>query len=1070
LYTRPNSPGLSRPILNKGSVSPFLYIVRKSEHRSQKNGFAAASFVAQLVLLALLAGCALNPGSQQAQPSVSLNLAVSPTTLNLGNVTVSDPSGAQPILVSNNGSESITVNNIAASGPFAFAGKTLPTTLNAGQSMTVNVTFAPTASGAASGSLTITSTAANSPTVVTLKGNGVASSSPLDLTVAPGSLSFGSVTVSDPSPAQPILISNNSSGTITVNNIGVSAPFASVGNILPTTLAAGQSMTVNVTFAPTASGAASGSLTITSTAANSPTAVALKGTGVASSSPLDLTVAPGSLSFGSVTVSDPSPAQPILVSNNSSGSITVNSIAVSAPFASVGNTLPMTLTAGQSMTVNVTFAPIASGAANGSLTIISTAANSPSVVTLKGTGVASSSPLDLTVAPGSLSFGSVTINNPSPAQPILISNNSSGTITVNNIGVSAPFASVGNTSPMTLTAGQNMTVNVMFTPTASGAASGTLTITSTAANSPSVVTLKGTGVASSSPLDLSVAPGSLSFGSVTASNPSPAQPIVVANNSSGTITVSGISVSRPFATAGNTLPTTLTAGQSMTVNVTFTPTASGTASGSLTITSTAANSPTAVSLAGTEATCNITFNPGENLPAIVSASAPGTTFCFTPGTYRMTTYITPKSNDVFIGSAPGAILNGSQLVTSWTSSGSYWVASNQPQLIAQTADLCLVSTSTACQFSDALFLDNQPLNRVMSLPEVVPGTFYRDYSSQQIYIADNPTGHAMEVIVCTHPILASGTGADGVTIQGLTIEKFAGDIGGAVQGNSTWIIQNDEVRLNHGDGIGADGKLWGNYSHNNGAFGVEGGYASTAMDVENNELAFNNWADFYNGGGAHFVYATNLIVRNNYSHDNNGEGFHTDGDSANVLYEYNHTKNNTNAGILHEISWDAIIRYNLLEDETSVFPQFQINGNSLWVNYAIGFSNSSNVQVYGNTITNCTNGIGGVLDFRGNSTLGPHTGQPYLLQNLEVHDNTFSKISNIAVGIVKSSKPPGYDNSVYTSWNNHFTNDTYILANSDGLYFTWMDTSGKHAYATYTWTQWQSFGNDVGGTLNGSNP
>jgi len=89
------------------------------------------------------------------------------------------------------------------------------------------------------------------------------------------------------------------------------------------------------------------------------------------------------------------------------------------------------------------------------------------------------------------------------------------------------------------------------------------------------------------------------------------------------------------------------------------------------------------------------------------------------------------------------------------------------------------------------------------------------------------------------------------------------------------------------------------------------------MNVQGNEFAFNNWANFLNGGGSKFEYATNLIVRNNYSHDNYGPGFHTDADSLNVLYEYNHTKNNVNAGLQHEISWDAIIRYNLFEDETA---------------------------------------------------------------------------------------------------------------------------------------------------------
>src|ERR1700728_3509737 len=277
-------------------------------------------------------------------------------------------------------------------------------------------------------------------------------------------------------------------------------------------------------------------------------------------------------------------------------------------------------------------------------------------------------------------------------------------------------------------------------------------------------------------------------------------------------------------------------------------------------------------------------------------------------------------------------------------SGSYCAASNQPQLIPQTSDDCLSSTSIACQFADAVFLDNKPLNRVMSLADVVPGTFYRDYGSRQIYIADDPAGHSLEAIVCSRPFLANGTGADGVTIQGLTIEKFAGDTSGAVQGGATWTIQGNEVRLNHGDGIYASGNILGNYSHDNGDFGLEGGFASTAMDVENNELAYNNWANFANGGGAKFEYATNLVVRNNYAHDNYGPGLHTDADSLNVLYEYNHTKNNINAGLQHEISWDAVIRYNLFEEEITAIPAS--GSGSLWDHNSIGILNSSNVQIY----------------------------------------------------------------------------------------------------------------------------
>jgi len=781
---------------------------------------------------------------------------------------------------------------------------------------------------------------------------------------------------------------------------------------------------------------------------------------------LALALSTTSLSFGNVTVNSSSVAQSATVSNNSTGTITVSAITVSGPFTSAGNVLPTTLNPGESVTFNVIFKPSASGAASGSLTINSSAKNSPSVVSLAGTGVSTSVAGNLTISPSSLTFGTELVSNSSPAESISVSNNSTGTIRVNAITVSGPFTSGGNTLPTTLNQGESMTFNVIFKPSASGAANGSLTINSTAHNSPSVVALTGTGVSTPAQGNLNISPSNLSFGTEPVSSSSPAQSILVSNNGTGSITVSSVGVSGPFAVTGGSSPVTLNAGQSLTLNATFAPNSAGAATGSVTINSTGGNSPATVTLAGTGATCDTMISPGENLPQIVSAHPEGTTFCFNAGVYRMTTYMLPKSNDVFLGLSPAADLNGSQLVTSWMQSGSYWAASNQPQLIPQTSDDCLSSTSIACQFADAVFLDNKPLNRVMSLADVVPGTFYRDYGSRQIYIADDPAGHSLEAIVCSRPFLANGTGADGVTIQGLTIEKFAGDTSGAVQGGATWTIQGNEVRLNHGDGIYASGNILGNYSHDNGDFGLEGGFASTAMNVQGNEFAFNNWANFLNGGGAKFEFATNLVVRNNYSHDNNGAGFHTDGDSAFVLYEYNHTKNNTNAGIQHEISWDAVIRYNVLEDETAVFPQYE--STSTWANYAIGILNSSNVQIYGNTMTNCVNGVSGVLAVRShNSAYGPHAGQPYLLQNLDVHDNTFTQISNSAAGVVKASN---YDNSVYTNWNNHFTNDSYILADPSGLNFTWMDSSGKHAYAAYTWTQWQSFGNDAQGTLQLSPP
>src|SRR6476659_349029 len=73
----------------------------------------------------------------------------------------------------------------------------------------------------------------------------------------------------------------------------------------------------------------------------------------------------------------------------------------------------------------------------------------------------------------------------------------------------------------------------------------------------------------------------------------------------------------------------------------------------------------------------VNVNPANNIETIVNANAAGTTFVIAAGTYRMQS-VTPKSGDIFDGQ-PGAILNGSRLLTSFSRSGSYWVASGQTE-------------------------------------------------------------------------------------------------------------------------------------------------------------------------------------------------------------------------------------------------------------------------------------------------------------------------------------------------------------------------------------------------------
>ena len=139
-----------------------------------------------------------------------------------------------------------------------------------------------------------------------------------------------------------------------------------------------------------------------------------------------------------------------------------------------------------------------------------------------------------------------------------------------------------------------------------------------------------------------------------------------------------------------------------------------------------------------------------------------------------------------------------------------------------------------------------------------------------------------------------------VTVQNLVIEKYDPPIqNGAIQGGQGWTIQDNEVRLNYAVGItGRDGsKLIGNYVHDNGQMGL-GGSGNNIL-VQGNEIAKNGyWSGIdvnWEGGGFKFANTDNLVVRGNYSHDNNGSGMWTDIDNIHTLYEDNVVVHNTGA-------------------------------------------------------------------------------------------------------------------------------------------------------------------------------
>lgn len=217
-------------------------------------------------------------------------LSASPSSLSFGSVATKSSATLSETITSS-GSSALTVNSASVTGAgYTLVAGSFPETLNPNQSLTLQVKFTPTATGAATGKLTISSNSASGATaVISLSGTGTTAGTP-QLTVGATSLSFGRVADSS-SATLSLTLTSSGSSAVTVNSATITgAGFSIVGGSFPLTLNASQSATVKVQFSPTTAGAATAKLTITSNSASgSPALVALSGTGTSVAHSVSLT-------------------------------------------------------------------------------------------------------------------------------------------------------------------------------------------------------------------------------------------------------------------------------------------------------------------------------------------------------------------------------------------------------------------------------------------------------------------------------------------------------------------------------------------------------------------------------------------------------------------------------------------------------------------------------------------------------------------------------------------------------------------------------------------------------------
>jgi len=233
----------------------------------------------QMVALKLASAPVASP-----PPTTTPAASVSPSSLTFASQTVGATSAAQTVTLNNTGNAALTLSGIALTGTnagdFALTSG-CGSSVAAGTTCTLSVTFKPTASGTRSAAITLTDNASGGSQSVSLSGTG-ASAATATLSLSSTSLAFGNQPIATTSSTQTITLTNT--GTAALNITGLSVTGANSSDYNETTacgssIAAGANCTIAVMFTPSAAGTRTAALSIADNATGSPQAVSLSGSG-----------------------------------------------------------------------------------------------------------------------------------------------------------------------------------------------------------------------------------------------------------------------------------------------------------------------------------------------------------------------------------------------------------------------------------------------------------------------------------------------------------------------------------------------------------------------------------------------------------------------------------------------------------------------------------------------------------------------------------------------------------------------------------------------------------------------
>ncbi len=311
------------------------------------------------------------------------------------------------------------------------------------------------------------------------------------ITLSPTSLTFGSQAVGTVSASQNITVTNTGTTVVKFKSITVTAQYELTQNC-GTGLKVGGSCVLSVSFAPTATGTITGTVTVLDSV-GSPQTASLTGTGT-SGGPA-VTLSPTSLTFPTQVFHTTSAAQNVTLTNSGTSTLALTSFTIlgtnSGDFSQT-NTCGTTLAPGASCTISVTFTPLAKNARTASLSIADNATGSPQTVALSGTGTI------VQFSTTNVAFGNQGVGTTSSAQTVTVTNASPTTV-IGSVAITLNGSNPGdfsqtNTCGSSIAAKGSCTITLKFTPTVTGSRAATISMADNGGGSPQTIALSGTGI------------------------------------------------------------------------------------------------------------------------------------------------------------------------------------------------------------------------------------------------------------------------------------------------------------------------------------------------------------------------------------------------------------------------------------------------------------------------------------------------------------------------------------------------------------------------------------------------